>query len=615
MTANLTRGFMILMSSAVVLALLFWLQTVLVPIALAILLTFMLSPLVSLLQGARFPRSVAVMMVVVVAFSLIVAIGWLLSRQLTSLVDTFPQYEKNFNSKLAAFQPESGGFIDKLQRIVGRISRQIDRQAALREPPGQRNKAPLPVKIVENGSPFELPALWSAVGPVLEPIAMTGLSIVLVIFMLLRREDLRDRVISIVGHGRLTLTTKALDEAGDRISRYLLMQLIVNGSYGLVVAGGLFAIGIPYALLWGFLAAVLRYIPYLGAWLAAILPFGLSLIVSQGWSAPLMVLAMFLALELISNMVIEPWLYGRGIGVSETATLIMIAFWTWLWGPIGLVLATPLTVCLVVAGKYVPFLNVLDTLLGDQPALEPNVVFYQRLLARDHDEADEIAETYLENASLVSTYDALLIRALSDARRDVERDVLSREEQRALVQTARVVVDQLATLRDSLAADGAKDVATTPAARPHDPIRILAIPARDESDQVALTMLNECLDSAIFELLIVNPGLLASDAIARVVEHQPAFICIAAVPPGGSAQARLLCLRLRARFPDLKILVGRWGYLGDTKKSREQLMAAGASDVAATLDETCSQINALRTMSSTLVAASTERAEAPERII
>ncbi len=538
-------------------------------------------------------RAFAVMIVVGVAFSLVLALGWLLSRQVTSLVDTFPQYEKNINTKLAAFQPVTGGFVDKVQRIVARISRQLDKQAASREPQGQRSRAPLPVKIVEDGNPFEYPALWSALGPVLEPLAMTGLSIVLVIFMLLRREDLRDRVISIVGRGRLTLTTKALDEAGDRISRYLLMQLIVNGAYGLAVAGGLFAIGIPYALLWGFLATVLRYIPYLGAWLAAILPVGLSLIVSEGWSTPLLVLGLFLMLELVSNMLIEPWLYGRGIGVSETATLIMIAFWTWLWGPIGLVLATPLTVCILVLGKYVPFLSVLDTLLGDQPALEPHIVFYQRLLARDHDEASEIAETHLENQALVTTYDALLISALTNGRRDVDRDTLSDDEQRGVVEAAREVADHLATLDENKTKRGAESL---PVAEPpvDAPIRILGIPARDASDHVALSMLSECINDARLELSIMEPGLLASESIARAMDYKPALICIGSVPPGGGTQARLLCMRLHARFPELKILVGRWGYVGDVKRMHAQLVAAGGSDVATTLEETCHQIDALR---------------------
>ena len=604
-TSNMTRAFMILVSSAVVLGMLFWLQAVLVPIALAILLTFMLSPLVSILQSVKIPRTLAVAMVVGIAFSAIVAVGWMLGKQVTSFVDTFPQYEKNFNSKLAALQPAEGGFFDKIQRIVTRVSRQLDRQSASRETAEQRTRNPQPVKVVESGTPFGMPALWSALGPILEPFALVGLSVILVVFMLLRREDLRDRVISIVGHGHLTLTTKALDEAGDRISRYLLMQLIVNGSYGVAVAIGLFFIGVPYALLWGFLAAVLRYIPYLGAWIAAILPLGLSLLVAEGWSALLLVLILFLTLELISNMLIEPWLYGRGIGVSETATLIMIAFWTWLWGPIGLVLATPLTVCLLVAGKYVPFLSVLDTLLGDKPALEPETVFYQRLLARDDDEANDIAETYLEKASLITTFDAVLITALVNSKRDLEREVLNHEEQRAVVGSTRQIAEQLATVVENRERQAAIEHVDALTLTKPNAIRMLAIPARDESDKVGLDMLAQCLDSTKIDISILNHGQLASDVIANILDYEPAMVCIVALPPGGGGHARLLCLRLRARFPQLKVLVGRWGYSANEQKMREQLLAAGATDVAITLDETCRQIETLRTLS--LSQASTDK--------
>ena len=596
-TSNMTRAFMILVSSAVVLGMLFWLQAVLVPIALAILLTFMLSPLVSILQSVRIPRTLAVAIVVGIAFSAIVAVGWMLGKQVTSFVDTFPQYEKNFNAKLAAQQPAEGGFFDKIQRIVTRVSRQLDRQSASRETAEQRTRNPQPVKVVESGTPFGMTALWSALGPILEPFALVGLSVILVVFMLLRREDLRDRVISIVGHGHLTLTTKALDEAGDRISRYLLMQLIVNGSYGVAVAIGLFFIGVPYALLWGFLAAVLRYIPYLGAWIAAILPLGLSLLVAEGWSALLLVLILFLSLELISNMLIEPWLYGRGIGVSETATLIMIAFWTWLWGPIGLVLATPLTVCLLVAGKYVPFLSVLDTLLGDKPALEPETVFYQRLLARDDDEANDIAETYLEKASLITTFDAVLITALVNSKRDLEREVLNHEEQRAVVGSTRQIAEQLATVVENRERQTAIEHVDALTLTKPNAIRMLAIPARDESDKVGLDMLAQCLDSTKIDISILNHGQLASDVIANILDYEPAMVCIVALPPGGGGHARLLCLRLRARFPQLKVLVGRWGYSANEQKMREQLLAAGATDVAITLDETCRQIETFRTLS------------------
>jgi predicted PurR-regulated permease PerM/CheY-like chemotaxis protein len=597
--SNMARAFMLLVSSVAILWILSWLQTILVPIALAILLTFLLSPVVSMLRGAGIPRVFAVTFVVSVGFSLIVGVGWMLARQMTSLVDAFPHYEKNLNAKLAAFHPAEDGFVNKVQRIVGRMGRQFERSAGARAPISERKRSdrPLAVEIVENDSLFRIPLLWSALGPVMEPIAAVGFAFVLVIFMLIRREDLRDRVISIVGRGRLTLTTKALDEAGERISRFLLLQLIVNGSYGLAVAGGLFAIGVPYALLWGFVAAVFRYIPYIGAWIAALLPISLSLLISEDWSAPILVLALFLTLELISNTLVEPWLYGRGIGISETATLIMIAFWTWLWGPIGLMLATPLTVCLVVLGKYVPFLSVFDTLLGDQPALEPHIVFYQRLLARDQDEATEIAEAHLQERTLTATYDSLLVPALINARRDMEREVLSEDERLGIVRTAREVAEELVIVNDSRVQESqiAEDPKTA-ASHTRPAMRILGIPARDESDELGLSLLSEVLGRADYQVIVVKHGLLAADAISLVLEEQPTVVCVAAMPPGGSAQARLLCMRLRARFPDLKIVVGRWGYGGDAQSTREKLLTAGADFVGTSLDETGDQLASLRAL-------------------
>jgi predicted PurR-regulated permease PerM len=357
--SNASRAFIALAILGIALWLLSWLEPVLIPIALAVLLTFLLSPAVTVLERQRLPRVLAVLVMVAITFAFLGIIAWLVARQVTGLVDTYPQYEKNLTTKLDALHNSEAGFIDKLQSMVERISYQIQRKTKplANNPVVDSPAPPMPVTVIQDSSPFQLSKLWSVLGPTLEPFVAIGLTIVLLIFMLIRREDLRDRVISLVGRSYLTVTTKALDEAGERISRYLLTQFAINASYGAAVAAGLFVIGVPYAMLWGFFAALFRYIPYLGAWLAALLPIALTLLVSETWTTPLLVLAWFLLLELVTNMWIEPWLYGRGIGVSATATLVMVAFWAWLWGPIGLVLATPLTVCLVVLGKYVPALN------------------------------------------------------------------------------------------------------------------------------------------------------------------------------------------------------------------------------------------------------------------
>jgi hypothetical protein len=361
---------------------------------------------------------------------------------------------------------------------------------------------------------------------------------------------------------------------------------------------GLFLIGVPYAALWGFFAAVLRYIPYLGPWLAAVFPLALSILVSQSWSPPLLVLGLFLVLELLSNMVAEPWLYGRGIGVSETATLVMIAFWTWLWGPIGLLLATPLTVCLVVFGKYVPAFRFFHTLLGDRPALDSAMGYYQRLIARDVDEASDIAEEYLGENSLVGTFDSLLIPALATAKREVLTTALNEHEHRQLIEATREITDELATLDEKTPAaegdtgnDGPAD--GNPGPQPMR-VRVLAIAARDDSDLAAAEMLAAVLDERAFDLRIGTATGLVADALEQVKEVEPAIVCVVALPPGGGAQARLLCLRLRARHPDLTLVVGRWGLHGDVAQFRTQLKSAGAGDIGFSLGETCRQLASLR---------------------
>ncbi|MDQ6620641.1 MAG: AI-2E family transporter [Pseudomonadota bacterium] len=613
-TPVVPRGLVVLASFGITLWLLSWLKPVLVPIALAILFTFLLTPLVAWLQRKRLARVPAVVVVVAITFCVLSGIGWLIARQVTALVDTYPQYERNLSAKLDILQGSEGGFIDKLQVLQERISQQIQRKkhaAAAAPAEGDRPRDPLPVTVIPDSSPFQLSQVWSVLGPAMEPFAALGLTIVLLLFMLIRREDLRDRAISLIGRGHLTLTTKAMDEAGDRISRYLLTQLSINASFGVGIAAGLFVIGVPYALLWGFLATVLRYIPYLGAWLAALLPVGLAVLVSQTWTMPLLVLGWFLMLEFGINMVIEPMLYGRGIGVSETATLVMVAFWAWLWGPVGLVLATPLTVCLVVLGKYVPALGFFDTLLGNRPAIEPSIGYYQRLLARDQDEASEIATDHFEEHSLVKTFDGLLIPALIRARRDVERGALPEADQQFIIAAVTENVEDLVSTKPR----GGSAVQPAVAAAPAHSIRIrvLLLAARNASDEAALRMLKEALDPTGYDVSVGSAALLASEAARLVGETRPDVVCIAAVPPGGVAQARLLCLRLSAAYPEVKLLVGRWGATGEVDKARDQLAAAGAHAVGLTLESTLAELAVLRALGGSVsTAIGVEASEARE---
>src|SRR5919109_2954465 len=423
-----------------VLVFLYWTRVVLMPMAVAILLTFVLDPVVSLLQRARLPRMPAVILVVVVAFAFLGSIGWVVTGQLTSLANELPQHTENLRHKLADLRGMSrGGVIEKIQRTLEEVLREPPPATAPRpsRPPETAPEQPVPVVVQAPSVLWSLPSL-------LEPLATAGLVLVLVIFMLLKHSDLRNRLIRLAGYGQLSMATKALDEAGQRISRYLRMQSIINGCFGFGVGLGVFLIGVPYALLWGFLAAVLRFIPYVGPGLATILPSALSLAVFPGWWQPVLVVGLILVVELVTNSAMEPRLYGQTAGVSEVALMVAIAFWTWLWGAVGLLLATPITVCLAVLGKYVPQLEFIGILMGDEAALETHAHYYQRLLAKDHDEAAEIVEEYAKAHTLEEVYDDILVPALTAAKRDREQAALEPEDMHFILQATRAIIEDLA---------------------------------------------------------------------------------------------------------------------------------------------------------------------------
>ena len=579
------RRLVILAGLASAVTALYWAQDVLIPVALAILLSFVLSPVVSFLQRRGLGRVPAVFITVSVSGLLVFGLGRFMVHQVISLADALPKYESNIEKKIAEIREATrGGFIERLQNSLRRLSREIDQQAErdrdkqqVADPaPAVEEKAQL-VKLAEDKS-SKWATLWSAVGPALEQLARVGLVVVLVVFLLIKREEFRNRLLSLFGRGRLTVTTKAFDDAGRRISRYLSTQLIVNGGLGLALGIGFLLIGVPYALLWGFLIAVLRYVPYLGAPIAILFPVVLSFLTSVNWTQPIAVLALFVVLEIITTMLIEPWFFGHNTGVSAAALLVAVAFWTWLWGPIGLVLATPLTVCLVVLGKYVPHLKFFDTLLGDQPALDASIGYYQRLLARDQDEAADLAIKQAKSRPLEQVFDELLIPALIQTRADLESDALTNEDQEYILRNTREIVEELTALRS----DGGPADEKTAA---DETISVVGCPARDDTDETALTMLKELLDPRRCDFALAGAALLSSEVVALVEKQSATVVCIASLPPGGAALARLLCRRLRARFPSLTIIVGRWGLQGDSTQDREQLLSAGADHYATALAE------------------------------
>jgi hypothetical protein len=354
---------------------------------------------------------------------------------------------------------------------------------------------------------------------------------------------------------------------------------------------GLYFIGLPYAIVWGFLATVLRFIPYVGTFAATIMPTALSLAVFQGWLWPIFVVGLFSFLELLNNMVLEPLLYSESAGVSGVGLLVAIAFWTWLWGPVGLVLATPLTVCVVVLAKYVPWLDFIGVLMSDQPAMESKISYYQRLLAMDQAEAAEIAEEHLKNHPRELIFDAVLIPALSYARRDRELGRLTEDGEQFVFRATREIVEDLNSLmpESSPATPDSVKTATIVENNPVIPLKncVLGCPARDEADEVALHMLTQLFDSTRYEVEVMSDALLTSEVVGLIADRSPAVVLIATVSRGGMTHARYLCKRLRARFPHLKIVIGRWGLGSEDSNS---VALAGADRIGTTLIETRDQI-------------------------
>lgn len=571
-------------------------KDILLPFALAVFLSFLLAPLVSRLEKWRFPRIAAVPMTVALAFAGLSALGSTLARQIYEFADRLPEYETNLIQKVQAFQSGRGGIVAKVSAAIKDMGEKLSsaRAAAqtrpaktsdstLREAAAQPSAAPVPVEVVTPLSRFEI--AHGVFGPIVRPLGTAAMVIVFVIFMLIEREGLRNRLIHLIGSRQLNLTTQALDDAARRITRYLLMQLLVNAIYGVAIAVGLLLIGLPNAILWGVLATFLRFLPYVGAWIAAAIPLALSLAVFGGWTRPVLVLGLFLLNELVSNNVLEPWLYGASTGISNIGILVSAVFWTWLWGPVGLIMATPLTVCVTVIGRYVPQLALLHTLLSDEQPLSPPDRFYQRLLALDSDEAIEVAEEYLRSNSLESLYDAVLLPALRSAEEERHRGDLDESRLKLIHLTVRELVEDLAA-RERLVRDEAE---APKACLGNGTAEVLCLPARDEADEIVGVMLAQLLDTRHIKTEVLSTRTLASEMLEQVGRHDPRVVCVSALPPFATTHARYLCKRLRPAFPDLPIVAGLWQARGG-KKAQDRLMATGIDGFATTLAEASGQI-------------------------
>ena len=555
------------------------------PLVLAGLLCFLLAPLCKRFEKWRFGRVGSVLATTVLAFSLIGGVGYVCASQLFDLANSLPGYRTNLLEKAKTLKIRSDGPLRRASEMIEDVTNTLNEEPekpAVKITPDPRKPAPpLRVEVVSTaGDAWQ--SVQAVLRPMLAPLSQAAVVVVLVVFMLLGREDLRDRLIHLIGHGRLPMTTEALDDAGGRVSRYLLAQLLVNVSYGIPLAFGLWLIGIPNAVLWGLLGTVLRFLPYIGPWIAASFPLAVSLAVSNTWTTPLLVLALVISLELISNNAVEPWLYGASTGLSPMAIIVSAVFWTWLWGSVGLVLATPLTVCLAVAGKYIPSLAFLDLLLGQTPPIAPANRLYQRMLALDEEEALAIVEKYTEEKSLEAAMDEVLLPALVNAEADDRKGLVS-DEARA---------ERMQLMRDVL-----EEISDTPVAADDEKPQILLIPAAREADEIAALMLAHLLRARHFELRVLSAKLLASESLEKATGIAPPLICICALPPVSLLAARQLCKRLCAELPAARVLVALLQPENDEfGRRRERLQKAGAEDVLPNLTRATTQLGELATL-------------------
>ena len=605
--------------AVIIIATLYFGREIFVPIALAVLLSFVLAPLVSLLQRLRVPRGLAVISVVITAFALIFATGSLFATQLTQLAGDLPLYQSTISEKIQSFRATTAGrgTLERASGMLKDLSKELDKpkDAASSLGPGPilapKSPAPLaPVPVeVRQPDPGALESLRSLIAPLLHPLATTGIILIFVIFILLQREDLRNRLIRLAGSRDLQRTTAALDDAAGRLSRLFLIQLLLNGTFGIVIGAGLWLIGIPSAILWGILAAVLRFVPYIGAVIAAAFPLALAVAVDPSWSMLLATLALFLVVEPIVGHVIEPMVYGHSTGLSPVAVVVSATFWTALWGPIGLVLATPLTVCLVVLGRHIERLEFLDVMFGDRPALSPPQIFYQRMLAGDPTEAAEKAEEFLKERSLACYYDEVALKGLQLAQMDAERGALNQERLTKLRDAVNEFANDLSEQDDRPApkvrsttdaeASSAVEGVTEDAA--YQDLRllnkdelpaewqgqhpVLCVAGRSLIDEAAAIMLAQLSTAHGLAARVEPAAALSSTNVLRLDTAGIAIVCLVYLDASTPAHMRYAVRRLRRRLPKATIILGCWMERREPAVLEQMREAAKADLAAASLRE------------------------------
>ena len=614
-------------SSLMILAVLYFGKPVLLPIALSVLLAFILNPLVKSLEQFRLGRTLSVLIASGLAFALIASAGWALASQVRHLAADLPNHQQEIKKKIDAFKTSESSTYGRLtvmfeelfpkpsqnrRPFSQRTSPSSEKQksnkiASSTLPPSAKNgeegegkvatpspvKAePAPVFVVRQplASSSSVDTAISILTPIIEPLGVAALVVVLVMFLLLRREDVRYRTIALMGDSALTGTTRLMRDAAGRVSRYLLSLLSVNAAFGLWFGMGLYLLGVPYAPLWGFLTLCFRFIPFVGSPASVLFPLMISVATSNGWSQPMWVLIFFSASELITANIIEPILFGKTTGLTPIALLVAVLFWTWVWGPVGLLLSTPLTVCLVVLGQHVPHLRSLKVLLAEQPTLDAKLQYFQRLLAKDETEGQRVFAKFAKVEGLEKAFDEVIVPTLCLTRRERERGNISPEEEDFI----------LSATQDTIATETLKTIKLS--SKPADEVNadlvegrlnIYAHPVHNESEEIALSMLGSLIESDC-DIYLSNTKKLPSKVIDEIESAQPDAVVLTIVPPGGVPQVKYMCNEIRLRCPNLCIVVA---YLGKTKNYDDMLVdlrKEGATYMTTSLGQTINQIKMLQ---------------------
>jgi len=591
-------GLLTLAVGVVIVAGLYLGRTVLIPITLAVLLSFLLAPLVNLLRRIHLGRVPSVLLAVVLALGIILAIGGLIGSQLADLAQQVPKYAQTIRSKMDTIQNFA---LARTNLVMHRLGQQLSPTPAPQpKAPAGTEQKPMPVEIHQpEPTPVELAE--RIIAPIVDPLSTTAIVLIVAVFVLLQREDLRDRLIRLFGSSDLHRTTVAMNDAARRLSRYFLTQLGINAAFGLITGCGLFLIGVPSPLLWGVLGTLLRFVPYIGAPLAAILPLALAAAVSPGWGMVLSTAGLYAVVEGVMGQVVEPLLYGHSTGLSPFSVVVSATFWTWLWGPIGLILSTPLTLCLVVLGRHVERLEFLDVLLGDRPALTPVESFYQRMLAGDPDEARDQAEILLRDRPLSSYYDEVALKGLQLAAVDAARGVLTEAQLERIKTSMQTLIDDLDEYDDQ--EPQVKGATDDPAALSrseqdlpkHPPpgkatpetlpeawrgnAPILCIAGRGPLDEAAASMLSQLLHKNGLKARVLRHAATSRGLVGSLNAEGVAMVCLCYLEITGTpSHLRYLLRRLRQRLPAAKLAVGLWP-AEQTILTDDRLRAAVGADI------------------------------------